>query len=90
MAGEATDAYREVTAGLSPRPASTLRGLDQQPPKAVVDEVVEPPAPVADDGFPWEWVAGGAAAALLTGTALMTWWRRRGSRLRRPGPQVTG
>ena len=90
MAGEATDAYREVTAGLSPRPASTLRGLDQKPPEVIVDEVVEPPAPAADEGFPWEWAAGGTAAALLAGTALMTWRRRRGSRLRRPGPQATG
>ena len=90
MAGEAVGAYREVTAGLAPRPASTLRGLDQAPPEVIVDEVVEPPAPAADAGFPWEWAAGGAAAALLAGTALMTWRRRRGSWLRRPGPQATG
>jgi hypothetical protein len=60
-------AMRRASAGLAPRPAARLRGLDVAPVEARVHKVF--PAPVAvsaGGGTPWALIAlGGAVAALL-------------------------
>jgi hypothetical protein len=63
-------AMKKATAGLEPRPAGRLGGLDLEPVEATVDEIVPAPArePVdarAGGGAPWGWIALGAAAAGL-------------------------
>lgn len=94
MSEVAVDSYRKVAAGMEPRPISTLRGLDQKPPKVIVDEVVMPPEqPAAHTAgsFPWEWVAGGVAASLLAGGVILLARRRqRGSTPQHAGPQAAG
>jgi hypothetical protein len=69
-------AMRKATAGLAPRPAARLRGLE--PVQAKVDEVVAPPAAeqAGGAGLPW-WIAVAAAAAGLI-AALALYGRRRG------------
>ena len=94
MSEVAADSYRKVAAGIEPKPVSTLRGLDQKPPEAIVDEVVMPPEqPAAQTAgsFPSAWVAGGVAAILLAaGVVLLARRRRRASARPHPGPQAAG
>jgi hypothetical protein len=71
-------AMERATAGLGPRPAARLRGLDVEPLQANVDEVVLPPADAqtgGDGGTPW-WIAAAAVAAALI-AALALYGRRR-------------
>jgi len=61
--------FERLTRGLKPEPAAGLRGVGAQDaqPSAQVDEVVAPPAPAPDDGFPWTVVLIGGALALAGG-----------------------
>ena len=61
--------FERLTRGLKPEPAAGLRGVGAQEaqPSAQVDEVVSPPAPAPDDGFPWTVVLIGGALALAGG-----------------------
>jgi hypothetical protein len=66
-------AYREVTRGLAPYPARTLKGVGV--PKVRVDEVVLPPHEAQPDGggsSPLPWIAGGVVLVALAG-ALIRW-----------------
>ena len=69
-------AMKKATAGLDPRPAARLRGLE--PVQANVDEVVPPPAreEAGGDGFAWWIVMAAGAAGLIA--ALAIYGRRRG------------
>ena len=72
-------AMKKATAGLEPRPAARLRGLDVEPVEAQVHEVVAAPEPAdaeSGGGVPW-WIAVFAVAAGLI-TALALYGRRRG------------
>ena len=81
---ESEEAYAKLTAGLTPRPASTLPsvGEDANLPVARVDEVVEPPsaatpAPASDGSNVWiVALGGGVLAALMAGLLLRTRHRR--------------
>ncbi len=78
MADNTVAAYRRITRGLEPFPASTLRGLHPRPLDTRVVEVVTPPAePGSGGGFPWLPAALGAAAAALLAAAGLTAVRRR-------------
>jgi hypothetical protein len=79
MADDTAAAYRRITRGLEPFPASTLRGLHPHPLRAQVAEVVAPPAEPepAGGGFPWLWTALGTAAALLAAAGATAVRRRR-------------
>jgi len=92
MAPEAVDAYREVTAGMEARPISTLSGRNQKPPQAIVDEVVNPPAPEPASDTPWEWIGGGLTAIALTAGAVVLARRRRRTSAppRGAGPEAAG
>jgi hypothetical protein len=78
LPSESEEAYAELTAGLTPRPARTLLGLgaDVKLPVARVDEVVCPacaatPAPASDGSNFWiVALGGGVLAALMAGLLL--------------------
>ena len=84
MPSESKKAYAKLTAGLTPRPATTLPSVGTAPPPvARVDEVVEPPsaatpATTASDGSNLWIVAlgGGVLAALMAGLLLRIRHRR--------------
>jgi MYXO-CTERM domain-containing protein len=86
-------AWRRVTRGLEPRPATDLRGLDTPAPgtaaAARVDEVVEAPAnPASSDSPAWPWIVAAAAGLALLGM-VAAWLRRRrsgGGTVTPPGP----
>lgn len=93
MTGSGQVAWRRVTRGLEPRPASDLRGLETPAPgtaaAARVDEVVEPPAdPASSDSPAWRWIATAAAGIGLIGivAAWLRRRRRRGGAATPPGP----
>jgi hypothetical protein len=50
-------AMRKATAGLEPRPAERLRGLDAVPVEAKVHKVVPAPVDAPSGGAPWAWIA---------------------------------
>lgn len=77
MADNTVAAYRRITRGLEPFPASRLRGLHQPPLETRVMEVVAPPADPEPAGFPWLWTGLGAAVVALLGAASVTAVRRR-------------
>lgn len=80
LPNEAKEAYAKLTAGLTPRPPTTLS--DVGVPVARVDEVVEPPsaatpAPASDGSNVWiVALGGGVLAALMAGLLLMIRHRR--------------
>ena len=83
MPSESKKAYAKLTAGLTPRPATTLPSVGTAPPPvARVDEVVEPPSAAtpasASDGSNVWIVAlgGGVLAALMAGLLLRIRHRR--------------
>ena len=84
LPSESEEAYAKVTAGLTPRPATTLPGVgeDAKLPVARVDEIVEPPsaatpAPASDGSNVWiVALGGGVLAALMAGLLLRIRHRR--------------
>ena len=84
LPSESEEAYAKVTAGLTPRPATTLPGVgeDAKLPVARVDEVVEAPsaatpAPASDGSNVWiVALGGGVLAALMAGLLLRIRHRR--------------
>jgi hypothetical protein len=78
LPSEAKAAYAKLTAGLTPRPATTLS--DVSVPVARVDEVVEPPSaatPASDGSNVWiVALGGGVLAALMAGLLLRIRHRR--------------
>jgi MYXO-CTERM domain-containing protein len=96
MPASGRTAWRRVTRGLEPRPATDLRGLDAPAPGAAaparVDEVVEPPADptssASSDSPAWPWIVSAAAGLGLLGM-IAVWLRRRrrgGGTMTPPGP----
>ena len=86
LPSESEEAYAKLTAGLTPRPASTLPGVgeDAKLPVARVDEVVEPPsaatpAPASDGSNVWIVALGGGVLAALTAGLLLRIRHRRAS-----------
>jgi hypothetical protein len=84
LPSEVEEAYAKLTAGLTPRPASTFPGPAEEAnlPAARVDEVVEPPsaatpAPASDGSNVWiVALGGGVLAALMAGLLLRIRHRR--------------
>ena len=78
LPSEAKAAYAKLTAGLTPRPATTLS--DVGVPVARIDEVVEPPSaatPASDGSNVWiVALGGGVLAALMAGLLLRIRHRR--------------
>jgi hypothetical protein len=79
LPGESKAAYAKLTAGLTPRPASTLPGTF-----ARVVDVVEPPsaatpAPASDGSNVWIVALGGGVLAALMAGLLLLIRHRRGS-----------
>jgi hypothetical protein len=85
VSGAALRAYREMTRGLEPLPAASLRGLDaSELQRARVSEVFEvaPSEGAGNGSFPAWLVAGIGAIALLAAALALVLARRRGVRLR--------
>jgi hypothetical protein len=93
LPSESKAAYAKLTAGLTPRPARTLPGVDA-PSQARVDEVVEAPSAAtpatASDGSNLWIVAlgGGVLAALMAG--LLLWIRHRRASTPPAPPEAPG
>ena len=85
LPSESKKAYAKLTAGLTPRPASTLPGVGEDTlPVARVVEVVEAPsaatpAPASDGSNVWIVALGGGVLAALMAGLLLTIRHRRAS-----------
>jgi hypothetical protein len=80
LPSEAKAAYAKLTAGLAPRPATTLSNVGA--PGARVDEIVEPPSaatPASDGSHVWIVALGGGVLAALMAGLLLTIRHRRAS-----------
>ena len=83
LPSESKEAYAKLTAGLTPRPATTLPGVGEDAlPVARVDEVVEAPSaatPASDGSNVWIVALGGGVLAALMAGLLLSIRHRRAS-----------